>query len=216
MKKFIVFEGLDGSGKTTQVKLLANSLKKIKKDFFLTREPGGTPISEMIRDILVQKKKSEISPYTELLLIYAARYEHVKKKIIPNLQKKIVICDRFFYSTYCYQIFANKIPIAHLNYLHKHFGFNLFPDLNILINTDPNVSIKRSLEIKKIENRFEKKSKIFHKSVHTAFQNLSKKKKVVEFNGNENEKELHTKIIDYVNKRKIFNFFLPYSFGKNK
>ena len=73
MKKFIVFEGLDGSGKTTQVKLLANSLKKIKKDFFLTREPGGTPISEMIRDILVQKKKSEISPSTELLLIYAAR-----------------------------------------------------------------------------------------------------------------------------------------------
>ena len=100
--------------------------------------------------------------------------------------------------------------------MHKHFGFNLFPDLNILINTDPNVSIKRSLEIKKIENRFEKKSKIFHKSVHTAFQNLSKKKKVVEFNGNENEKELHTKIIDYVNKRKIFDFFLPYSFGKNK
>ena len=96
MKKFIVFEGLDGSGKTTQVKLLANSLKKIKKDFFLTREPGGTPISEMIRDILVQKKKSEISPYTELLLIYAARYEHVKKKSFQIFEKKLLFVIGFF------------------------------------------------------------------------------------------------------------------------
>ena len=215
MKKFIVFEGLDGSGKTTQVKLLAKSLRKIKKDFFLTREPGGTNVSEIIREILVKKKKFEISPHTELLLIYAARYEHIRKKIIPNLHKKIVLCDRFFYSTYCYQIFANKIPLIYLNYLHKHFGFNLFPDLNILINTDPKVSIKRSLKIKKVENRFENKSKIFHKTVHTAFQNLSKKKKVVEFNGNENKEELHMKIIDYVNKNKIFNFQLPYSSGKS-
>ena len=81
MKKFIVFEGLDGSGKTTQVKLLGNSLKKIKKDFLLTREPGGTDTSERIRKILVQKNNNYISPHTELLLIYAARYEHVKEII---------------------------------------------------------------------------------------------------------------------------------------
>ena len=88
MKKFIVFEGLDGSGKTTQVKLLASSLKKIKKDFLLTREPGGTNISEQIRNILVQKNNNKISPNTELLLIYAARYEHIKNIILPNLKKK--------------------------------------------------------------------------------------------------------------------------------
>ncbi|MBD22677.1 MAG: dTMP kinase [Alphaproteobacteria bacterium] len=211
MKKFIVFEGLDGSGKTTQVNLLADSLKKIKKDFFLTREPGGTIISERIRKILVQKNKSDISPQAELLLIYAARYEHVKNKIIPNLQKRIVICDRFFYSTYCYQIFASKIPPIHLNYLHKHFGFNLFPDLNILINTDTKISIKRSLKIKKLENRFETKSNTFHKSVQIAFKNLSKKRKVVEFNGNENEIDLHKNIIDYLNNKKFFNFLLPYA-----
>ena len=213
MNKFIVFEGLDGSGKTTQLKLLGNSLKKIKKDFFLTREPGGTNISEMIRNILVQKNINEISPNTELLLIYAARYEHIKNKILPNLKKRIVICDRFYYSTFCYQIFANKIPQARLNYLHKYFGFNLYPDLNIFINIDSKTSIKRSLKVKKLENRFEKKSKNFHKIVQVAFENISKKKKVVEFNGNESERDLHKKIIDYLNNKKFFNFLLPYSLG---
>ena len=211
MKKFIVFEGLDGSGKTTQVKLLANSLKKINKDYFLSREPGGTVISELIRDILVQKKSTEISPYAELLLIYASRYEHLKNKIIPNLKKRIVICDRFFYSTYCYQIFAHKIPVARLKYLHKYFGFNLYPDLNIFINTDPILSIKRSLKIKEQENRFEKKEKSFHKNVHKAFISLSKKKKVLKFDGNINEFDLHKNIIDCLNKRQTFNFSLPYA-----
>ena len=214
MKKFIVFEGLDGSGKTTQVKLLANSLKKIKKDFYLTREPGGTNTSEKIREILVKKKKFEISPKSELLLIYAARYEHIKKIIIPNLKQRIVICDRFFYSTYCYQILANEIPYSRLKYLHKYFGFNLFPDLNIFINTDPKISIKRSLTVKKLENRFENKGKAFHKIVHSGFLNLSKKKKVVEFDGNSNQIDLHMKIIDYLNKKRFLGFLLPYSLRK--
>ena len=118
MKKFIVFEGLDGSGKTTQVNLLADSLKKIKKDFFLTREPGGTIISERIRKILVQKNKSDISPQAELLLIYASRHEHLREKVIPSLKNKTVICDRFIHSTLSYQIniknFRQKV-----NFIHK-------------------------------------------------------------------------------------------------
>ena len=167
----------------------------------------------MIRNILVQKNINEISPNTELLLIYAARYEHIKNKILPNLKKRIVICDRFYYSTFCYQIFANKIPQARLNYLHKYFGFNLYPDLNIFINLDSKTSIKRSLKVKKLENRFETKSRNFHKIVQVAFESISKKKKVVEFNGNESERDLHKKIIDYLNNKKFFNFLLPYSLG---
>ena len=213
MKKFITFEGIDASGKSTQIKIIYKILKKKNKKVFLTREPGGTHISEMIRNILVQKNINEISPNTELLLIYAARYEHIKNKILPNLKKRIVICDRFYYSTFCYQIFANKIPQARLNYLHKYFGFNLYPDLNIFINIDPKTSIKRSLKIKKLENRFEKKSRNFHKIVQVAFESISQKKKVVEFNGNESERDLHKKIIDYLNNKKFFNFLLPYSLG---
>ena len=91
MNKFIAFEGLDGSGKTTQIKLFADSLKKAKIEYFLTREPGGTKLSERVREILVKNGNENFSSISELLLIYAARHEHLKEKIIPNLKKKIVL-----------------------------------------------------------------------------------------------------------------------------
>ena len=80
-----------------------------------------------------------------------------------------------------------------------------------MIKTDPKISIQRSLRIKKKENRFEKKSKNFHKTVEAGFYNIAQKKNVFEFNGNLNENDLHVKIIDFLNKKKIFNFFLPYA-----
>jgi len=176
MKKFIAFEGLDGCGKTTQIKLFASSLKKVKKDYYITREPGGTKVAEKVREILVKKGGGNFSSITELLLIYAARHEHLKERIIPNLKKKIVLCDRFFYSTYCYQIFANDISMSYLNFLHKNFAFNLLPDINILLQIDPKISIQRSLKIKDIENRFEKKSRTFHKKVSKGFDYFKKEK----------------------------------------
>ena len=211
MNKFIAFEGLDGSGKTTQVKLFAVSLKKAKKDYFLTREPGGTKLSEKVREILVKKDKESFSSITELLLIYAARHEHLKEKIIPNLKKRIVLCDRFFYSTYCYQIFANNLPMNYLKYLHKNYAFNLLPDINILLQIDPKISIKRSLKIKNIENRFEKKNRNFHNKVSAGFESISQKQNVLKFDGNVQINVLHRNIIDLMNKKKIFNFSLPYA-----
>ena len=211
MKKFIAFEGLDGCGKTTQIKLFAASLKKAKKDFFLTREPGGTKLAEKLREILVKKGDQNFSSITELLIIYAARHEHLKKKMIPNLKKKIVLCDRFFYSTYCYQIFANDMPIRYLNFLHKNFAFNLLPDINILLQIDPKISIKRSLKIKNIENRFEKKSKNFHNKVSAGFNSICNKKNVLKFDGNIDINSLHRNIVDSINKKRFFNFLLPYA-----
>ena len=99
MTKFIAFEGIDGSGKSTQLKLLAKSLDIKGIKFICTREPGGSDISEQIRKIIVRKQKENILPLTELLLIYAARNEHLKKKIVPNLKNRIVLCDRYFYTT---------------------------------------------------------------------------------------------------------------------
>ena len=176
MKKFIAFEGLDGSGKTTQIKLFASSLKKIKKDYFLTREPGGTKVAEKVREILVKRSGKTFSSITELLLIYAARHEHLKEKVIPNLKKKIVLCDRFFYSTYCYQIFANDISMSYLNFLHKNFAFNLLPDINILLQIDPKISLKRSLKIKNIETRFEKKAEFFTRKYQRDLRVFQKRK----------------------------------------
>ena len=111
MKKFIAFEGIDGSGKSTQLRLLAKSLEIGGLKFFCTREPGGSNVSELIRKILVKRQKENILPLTELLLIYAARNEHLKKKVVPNLKNRIVLCDRYFYSTYCYQIITSNITL---------------------------------------------------------------------------------------------------------
>ena len=132
MKKFIAFEGIDGCGKSTQLQLLSKSLNKCNVEHYCTREPGGTKISDKIRKILVNKENEELLPLTELLLLYASRHEHVIKIILPVLKKKIILCDRFFYSTYCYQIIGNKVSKSILNYLHKTFAFNLIPDLTFI------------------------------------------------------------------------------------
>ena len=212
MKKFIAFEGLDGCGKTTQIKLFASSLKKVKKDYFLTREPGGTKVAEKVREILVKRSGETFSSITELLLIYAARHDHLKEKVVPNLKKKIVLCDRFFYSTYCYQIFANDISMSYLNFLHKNFAFNLMPDITIYLDIKPELGIERSLNHKKVETKFENKNILFHKQIRRNFINLEKKsKKIFKINGEKSEKKIHTQIVDIINSKHYFKKLLPYA-----
>ena len=176
MKKFIAFEGIDGSGKSTQLRLLAKSFEIGGLKFFCTREPGGSYVSELIRKILVKRQKENILPLTELLLIYAARNEHLKK-VVPNLKNRIVLCDRYFYSTYCYQILTSNIPLSMLKYLHRKVTNNLMPDLTIVIDVDFNIGIKRSLKKKKMKQGLSLKTALFHKKVSIGFKNLKKKKK---------------------------------------
>ena len=211
MKKFITFEGMDGSGKSTQIDLLGKSLKKINEDYFLTREPGGTFVSEEIRKILVRKTNEDIKPKTELLLIYAARHQHLVEKIIPNLRKRMVLCDRFYHSTFCYQIFPNSLPLTILKNLHKNFADNLFPDITFFIDTNPKVALERSLKTKNNEKRFELKDPNYHKYVYKGFHKLSKNNKnFIKVDGNENIVKIHEKIIDILNKKKITKSAIPY------
>lgn len=211
MKKFITFEGGEGSGKSTQTKLLSKSLLKINEDNIITREPGGTKFSEKIRNLIVKNHEFEISSDTELLLIYASRNDHVTRIIIPNLKKKNVICDRFIYSTYCYQL-NSKNASKKIKFLHNNFAFNLMPNITFLLDINPRRGIERSLKVKKRETKFEKKDIKFHKSIRENYLKLSRaNENILKIDGELPIKHIHSKIIDIINQRKFFKNKLPYS-----
>ena len=209
MKKFITFEGGEGSGKSTQAKLLSKSLSSINENNLLTREPGGTKVSDKIRKILVEDKNSNISSDVELLLIYASRHQHLKEKIIPSLKEKTVICDRYIHSTISYQ-FDIKDFEKKLDFFHKNFAFNLMPDLTILLDLAPDIGLKRSLKIKNKETRFENKDKIYHEKIRKNFLRLSKKyKNMYKIDASSSKKVIHKEIIDHLNNLLFFKRKLP-------
>ena len=209
MKKFITFEGGEGTGKSTQAKLLSKSLLSINESNLLTREPGGTKVSDKIRKILVEDKNSNISSDVELLLIYASRHQHLKEKIIPSLKEKTVICDRYIHSTISYQ-FDIKNFSKKLDFFHKNFAFNLMPDLTILLDLAPDIGLKRSLKIKNKETRFENKDKIYHEKIRKNFLRLSKKyKNMYKIDASSSKKVIHKEIIDHLNNLLFFKRKLP-------
>ena len=209
MKKFITFEGGEGTGKSTQAKLLSKSLSSVSENNLLTREPGGTKISDKIRKIIVEGKNINISSDVELLLIYASRHQHLKEKIIPSLKEKTVICDRYIHSTISYQ-FDIKNFAKKLDFFHQNFAFNLMPDLTILLDLSPDVGLKRSLKIKNKETRFEKKDKIYHEKIRQNFLKLSKKyKNMHKIDASSSKKVIHKEIIDHLNTLLFFKRKLP-------
>ena len=209
MKKFITFEGGEGTGKSTQAKLLSKSLSSVNENNLLTREPGGTKISDKIRKIIVEGKNIKISSDVELLLIYASRHQHLKEKIIPSLKEKTVICDRYIHSTISYQ-FDIKNFEKKLDFFHKNFAFNLMPDLTILLDLAPDIGLKRSLKIKNKETRFENKDKIYHEKIRKNFLRLSKKyKNMYKIDASSSKKVIHKEIIDHLNNLLFFKRKLP-------
>ena len=130
---FIVFEGVEGCGKSFQSKKLFNRLKKKRIDTILTREPGGTKSSELIRNLILKdyfsnKKIEKFDKYTDTLLYLAARNEHIKNKIRPALlKKKIVICDRFTDSTLAYQVYGKKVDKSFIDNIHKKILIGIKP-----------------------------------------------------------------------------------------
>lgn len=198
MKKgiFITFEGCEGSGKSTQAKLLYRYFKKQGHDVILTYEPGGVKISNKIRDILLSAKNKNLHYKTELLLYLAARAQHVEEKIKPALKEgKIVICDRFSDSTFAYQGTARKIDHKTIEFINNFATSGLLPDIVILIDIPPDIGFKR---IKKHKyDRLEREKLSFHKKVRNGYLLLAKKypQRIKIVNGLEDTNELHKKII---------------------
>lgn len=144
--KFITFEGIEGVGKSTQVSLISEELKRVDIDVVITREPGGTEIAEAIRSVLLAHHKETMTPTTELLLLFAARAQHIATVIKPALaQGKCVLCDRFTDATYAYQGGGRGVYLQNILQLENLVQGDLRPDLTILLDIpDVNLCLTRA------------------------------------------------------------------------
>jgi dTMP kinase len=203
---FICFEGVEGSGKSTQAKLLYKFIKKkITKKVILTREPGGTLFSEKIRNLMLDKK-TNISPLTEFFLLMAARNEHITSKINFYLKKNfIIICDRFFYSTLAYQHYLEGMDKKFIFSIQKKIFNKVHPDITFLIDLNKKESKVRINKRAKKTNRFDKLSSYHFNKIRNGFIKISKmyKNKIILIKGNKSlneiQNEINTKTLKILN-----------------
>ena len=176
-KRFITFEGGEGSGKSTQIKILKSKLSKRHK-VIITREPGGTKEAELIRNLLVKGKSNKWSGTTEVLLNFTARKDHVDKIILPSLKKNMwVLCDRFIDSTLAYQGYGRNVSEDLIKNLNRSLINNLKPKITFLFDIDPKVGLKRSKKRNNNELRYENMPLSYHKKIRNAYLDIAKKNK---------------------------------------
>lgn len=208
--KFITFEGLDGSGKSTQINRLASALAQWKIPAFITREPGGTATGEKIRRLLLDSANAELSPLAELALMFASRAQHIREIIEPALAEgRIVICDRFTDSTEAYQGGGRKLGSAAVLTLHRILCGDLQPDLTILMDSDVAASVERARRRNRSgkssidENRFEQENRAFFSRVRHAYHVLAARdaQRVVIVDARGTPAQTHRKIVEIVRRK---------------
>ncbi|HJO94219.1 MAG TPA: dTMP kinase [Victivallales bacterium] len=179
--KFITFEGPDGSGKTTQIKLLHDLLKKNGYNCVCTREPGGTKVGEKLRDILKDTSlNSKLSVQTEALLLQTARAQHVYEVITPALKEgKFVLCDRYADSSTAYQGIGRGLGKSVIEYLNNFSTSGLIPDLTFLLDLPPTKGLKRAddRENGEAKDRWEEQQIGFHEKIRRAFLTMAEENK---------------------------------------
>jgi dTMP kinase len=179
---FITLEGIEGSGKTTQIDRLAEFFKEHGTACVTTRQPGGTVIGENIRSILLNPQNHDLEPLTELLLYLADRAQHINEIIKPALAEgKTVLCDRYFDATVVYQGFARGLRVELLLELHRILFENLKPDVTLLLDLSPQQGLDRAWQQLSNgrragrESRFENESLAFHEKVRAGYLELAKR-----------------------------------------
>jgi dTMP kinase len=171
---FVTLEGGEGAGKSTLARTLQASLKAEGHEVVMTREPGGTPGAEQIRELLVKGDAERWSAMTEALLFYAARVDHVEKVIRPGVDRgAIVISDRFADSTMAYQGAAGGVEFSRLQALHKLVLDDFKPDLTLLIDIPPETGLARTRDRLGLEVRFESKALAFHERLRASYMALA-------------------------------------------
>jgi len=207
---FIVFEGVEGCGKSFQSRKLFRKLKKNGLKTLLTREPGGTKSSELIRNLILKDyfqkdKKEKFDKYTDTLLYLASRNEHIKNKILPALKKKfIVICDRFTDSTLAYQVYGKKVNYNFIKNIHNIILHGIKPNLTFLLLVNTKSSKKRLLK-RKSKNRYDNFPEKFYRNAQKSFIKIAKNKKnyfILESSKNDNsiEKKIFEITTKYLKK----------------
>ena len=195
---FITIEGIEGSGKTTQIHNIVHYLNGKGYDCIVTREPGGTKIGEKIRSILLDPESKDMMPLAELMLYMADRAQHITTVITPMLAMgKTVLCDRYIDATVVYQGFARGLDINLIDSLHRTVLGNLKPDVTILLDLPAHLGLSRAWkEINNgsrsgIETRFEEEALTFHEKVRAGYLTLSQREKerfqVVDASGDEKQ-----------------------------
>lgn len=170
---FITFEGPDGAGKTTQVQKFAEALSQQGYDVLLTREPGGTPISDKVRELILTPEHQEMDDTTEVLLYAASRAQHVHEKVIPSLQNgKIVICDRFVDASIAYQGYGLGIPVEEVEQINRFATSGLVPDRTYMLDV-PVAEGKARLLARSGLDRIEQKGEAYHERVREGFRTLA-------------------------------------------
>jgi dTMP kinase len=208
---FITFEGVEGSGKTTQIKMLGQYLSEKHINFISTREPGGSPIGADLRKILLSEEY-DIDIRTELLLYLAERAEHIEKVIKPAVSEgKWVLCDRFGDATRAYQVFGRGLPRQLVEQLEEFSTGSVEPDLTVLLRLDPSTALKRArtrnLTLPFSEGKFEAEELDFHTKVYEGYETLAKEfpNRILAVNAMGEPHEVFGKVLSLLSKRGIFN-----------
>ncbi len=208
MIRFITFEGGDGTGKTTQIRVLERYLREQNRACLITREPGGTALGKLLREVLLKVGESEIDSSTELFLYLADRAQHVKEVILPAIaSEKMVLCDRFTDSTLAYQGYGRGLDLDWLFRLNETASAGITPDLTFLFDCPVELGLARTAQrraqsiIGPEEDRFEREKFAFHERVRQGFLELAgsdpRRFRIIDASGSVEEvtKQIHA-IID--------------------
>jgi len=212
--KFITFEGLDGTGKSTQMRKLAAALREAGHKVIETREPGGTPSGEKIRKVLLDSSTAGLSPLAEMALMFASRAQHIAEVIEPALGAgNIVLCDRFTDSTEAYQGSGRRLGSDPVLELHRVLCGNLQPDLTLLLDSNPHASVSRARRRNRRasksaarshdENRFEQETRGFFARVREGYLAIATREpgRVIVVDARGTPAQTHERILEVVRRK---------------
>lgn len=200
--RFLTFEGIDGCGKTTQLRLLARALRRRRLPVLVTREPGGTKLGERIRSLLLRRRSAGMDPRTEVLLMFASRAQNVAEVIRPALGRGlIVLCDRFTDASLAYQGYGRGVDRGFIRRLHRFACQGVNPDMTFVLDIHPGTSVRRARRrntaARRDEGRFELETRAFYDRVRRGYYALARQepRRVKVIPGEDSIEAIHQKIL---------------------